>query len=151
MPLFPPRSERNWPLLSKLRFVGLDVHAETIAVAAAETGGEVRSSGVMKISRKLRRQLFEACPANLKRRIGFWSDGVHDPACQVKQLPRWACRDPRDQMGPIQISEITPHSGDFAAASHRRVVRKPLKRIGSSGQTKGNPDLWVTPLMPSTG
>lgn len=33
--------------MSKLRFVGLDVHAETIAVAVAEVGGEVRSLGVI--------------------------------------------------------------------------------------------------------
>ena len=31
--------------MSKIRFVGLDVHAETIAVAVAEAGGEVRSHG----------------------------------------------------------------------------------------------------------
>jgi transposase len=31
--------------MSKLRFVGLDVHAETIVVAVAETAGEVRSLG----------------------------------------------------------------------------------------------------------
>ena len=29
--------------MSKIRFVGLDVHADTIAVAVAESGGEVRS------------------------------------------------------------------------------------------------------------
>ena len=33
--------------MSKVRFVGLDVHAETIAVAVAEPSGEVRSLGVM--------------------------------------------------------------------------------------------------------
>jgi transposase len=33
--------------MSKIRFVGMDVHAETIAVAVAETGGEVRSHGVI--------------------------------------------------------------------------------------------------------
>jgi transposase len=33
--------------MSKLRFVGLDVHAETIAVAVAEMGGEVRSLGII--------------------------------------------------------------------------------------------------------
>src|SRR5690242_9456945 len=32
--------------MSKVQFVGLDVHAETIAVAVAEQGGEVRSLGV---------------------------------------------------------------------------------------------------------
>ena len=31
----------------KVRFLGLDVHAETIAVAVAETDGEVRSLGVI--------------------------------------------------------------------------------------------------------
>ncbi len=33
--------------MSKIRFVGLDVHAETIAVAVAEPGGELRSVGVI--------------------------------------------------------------------------------------------------------
>ena len=33
--------------MSKIRFVGLDVHADTIAVAVAEAGGEVRSHGVI--------------------------------------------------------------------------------------------------------
>jgi transposase len=33
--------------MSKVQFVGLDVHAETIAVAVAETGGELRSLGVI--------------------------------------------------------------------------------------------------------
>jgi transposase len=33
--------------MSKVRFVGLDVHADTIAVAVAELGGEVRSLGMI--------------------------------------------------------------------------------------------------------
>ena len=33
--------------MSQIRFVGLDVHAETIAVAVAEPGGEVRSVGII--------------------------------------------------------------------------------------------------------
>lgn len=33
--------------MSKIKFVGLDVHAETIAVAVAEPGDEVRSLGVI--------------------------------------------------------------------------------------------------------
>ena len=31
--------------MKKVRFIGLDVHADTIAVAVAEPGGEVRSLG----------------------------------------------------------------------------------------------------------
>jgi transposase len=33
--------------MSNVRFIGLDVHAETIAVAIAEPDGEVRSVGVI--------------------------------------------------------------------------------------------------------
>ena len=33
--------------MSNVRFIGLDVHAETIAVAVAEPNGEVRSLGVI--------------------------------------------------------------------------------------------------------
>ncbi|HYO83913.1 MAG TPA: transposase [Bryobacteraceae bacterium] len=33
--------------MSKVRFVGLDVHADMIAVAVAESGGEVRSYGIV--------------------------------------------------------------------------------------------------------
>lgn len=33
--------------MSKIRFVGLDVHAETVAVAIAEPNGEVRSMGII--------------------------------------------------------------------------------------------------------
>jgi transposase len=35
------------PVMSNVRFIGLDVHAETVAVAAAEPAGEVRSLGVI--------------------------------------------------------------------------------------------------------
>ncbi len=33
--------------MKNVRFVGLDVHAETIAVAVAESSGEVRSLGII--------------------------------------------------------------------------------------------------------
>jgi hypothetical protein len=33
--------------MKNVRFIGLDVHAETIAVAVAEAGGEVRSLGTI--------------------------------------------------------------------------------------------------------
>ncbi len=33
--------------MKNVRFIGLDVHAKTIAVAIAEAGGEVRSLGTI--------------------------------------------------------------------------------------------------------
>jgi transposase len=38
---------RKEPVMSTVRFIGLDVHADTIAVAIAEPSGEVRSVGVI--------------------------------------------------------------------------------------------------------
>jgi transposase len=38
---------REEPVMKEVRFLGLDVHADTIAVAVAEPGGEVRSLGMI--------------------------------------------------------------------------------------------------------
>ena len=38
---------RREPVMSKVRWIGLDVHADTIAVAVAEPTGEVRALGVI--------------------------------------------------------------------------------------------------------
>ena len=50
--------------MTNVRFVGLDVHAETIAVAVAEQSGEVRSLGIIPNQpasvRKLMRKLGQA-------------------------------------------------------------------------------------------
>ena len=44
-PIAEPHAKE--PVISNVRLIGLDVHAETIAVAAAEPSGEVRSLGVI--------------------------------------------------------------------------------------------------------
>lgn len=79
--------------MSKLRFVGLDVHAETIAVAVAEVGGEVRSLGaipnrpesVRKMIAKLGsveklRCCYEAGPTGY---VLYWQLTQLGVACQV--------------------------------------------------------------------
>jgi len=43
-----PEPQAEEPVMrEKLRFLGLDVHAETIAAAVAETNGETRSLGTI--------------------------------------------------------------------------------------------------------
>jgi transposase len=79
--------------MSKVRFVGLDVHAETIAVAVAETGGEVRSIGVIpnkvesirKVVQKLGpvqhlRACYEAGPTGY---VLYWQLTQLGVACEV--------------------------------------------------------------------
>jgi transposase len=54
--------------MSKIRFVGLDVHAETIAVAVAETSGEVHSIGVIPNRlESIRKLISKLRPANQLR------------------------------------------------------------------------------------
>jgi len=51
--------------MSKILFVGLDVHADTIAVAVAEPGGEVRSHGVIASRlESIRKLIGKLGPAN---------------------------------------------------------------------------------------
>lgn len=79
--------------MSKLRFVGLDVHAETIAVAVAETAGEIRSLGVIpnrlesvrKLIQKLGpvqnlRACYEAGPTGY---VLYWQLTQMGVACEV--------------------------------------------------------------------
>lgn len=79
--------------MSNVRFIGLDVHAETIAVAVAEPDGEVRSLGVIpnrpesirKLVKKLGppaqvRACYEAGPTGY---VVYWQLTALDVACQV--------------------------------------------------------------------
>src|SRR5918995_1508216 len=79
--------------MSKVRFIGLDVHADTIAVAVAEPNGEVRSLGVipnrLESIRKLITKLsptnqlkacYEAGPTGY---VLYWQLTQLGVACQV--------------------------------------------------------------------
>lgn len=79
--------------MSKVRFVGLDVHAETIAVAVAEPGGEVRTLGIVpnrpEAIRKLIKKLgaaeslrvcYEAGPTGY---VIYWQLTALGVPCQV--------------------------------------------------------------------
>src|SRR6266849_1455398 len=84
---------RSRSMTKNLRYLGLDVHAETIAVAVAEPGGEVRSLGIIpnepsvvaKLIRKLggREQLracYEAGPCGY---VLYWQLTKLGVACDV--------------------------------------------------------------------
>jgi transposase len=56
--------------MSKIRFVGLDIHAETIAAAVAEPGGEGRSVGI--IPNRLE---------SIRNLVGKWGPTQHLKCC----------------------------------------------------------------------
>jgi transposase len=79
--------------MSNVRFIGLDVHAETIAVAVAEPGGEVRSLGIIpnrpesvrKLMKRLRptahlRVCYEAGPTGY---VLYWQLTALGVKCEV--------------------------------------------------------------------
>lgn len=79
--------------MSKVRFLGLDVHADTIAVAVAEPDGEVRSLGVIanrleslrKLAAKLRpvKQLKACYEAGPTGYVLYWQLTALGVACEV--------------------------------------------------------------------
>src|SRR5882672_5593007 len=84
---------RKEPVMKNVRFIGLDVHAETIAVAVAEPDGEVRSVGVIpnrpesiqKLVKKLgpaaqMRVCYEAGPTGY---VVYWELTALGVACEV--------------------------------------------------------------------
>ena len=93
--------------MSKIRFVGLDVHAETIAVALAEPNGEVRSLGLIpnrpesirRLVRKLEpveqlRFCYEAGPTGY---VLYWQLTALGAKCEVV-APSLVPRKPGDRV-----------------------------------------------------
>jgi transposase len=79
--------------MSKIRFIGLDVHADTIAAAVAEPDGEVRPLGVMpnrleslrKLVAKLgpAKDLKACCEAGPTGYVLYWQLTALGVACEV--------------------------------------------------------------------
>jgi transposase len=57
--------------MSNVRFIGLDVHAETIAVAVAEPNGDVRSLGIIPNRAESVRRLMKKCEASGRLRVCY--------------------------------------------------------------------------------
>jgi hypothetical protein len=65
-----PQAERSRSCRKSYDFLGLDVHAETIAVAIAEPDGEVRSLGTIpNRADSLRRLIKKLCPTEKLRTL----------------------------------------------------------------------------------
>lgn len=112
--------------MKNVRFVGLDVHAETIAAAVAEPGGEVRSLGVIpnraeavaRLMRKLGqpgslRVCYEAGPTGY---VLYWQLCALGVACEV--------------VAPtlVPVPEGHHEPGEGALASIRRFVGSAVVR-----------------------
>jgi transposase len=78
--------------MKKVRFLGLDVHAETIAVAVAEPDGEVRSLGIIpnreesvrKLVKKLGAEELQACyEAGPTGYVLYWQLTALGVKCEV--------------------------------------------------------------------
>ena len=98
--------------MKRVQFVGLDVHADTIAVAVAEPGGTVRSVGVIpnrpESIRKLVKQLgapehvracYEAGPTGYVLYWQLTALGVRLPSCRTSRRTPADCRSPRSSAG----------------------------------------------------
>ena len=100
------------PVMRKVRFIGLDVHADTIAVAIAEPSGDVRSVGVIpnrpESIRKLVKKLGPVAPLRVCYEAGptgyvvYWqltALGVPSPLPGSRSPCRWPS-DPSQSQWP---------------------------------------------------
>ncbi len=67
--------------MKRVQFVGLDVHADTIAVAVAEPGGTVRSVGVIPNRPESIRKLVKRLGSPEQLRACCWTMWVWEIGC----------------------------------------------------------------------
>ena len=102
--------------MKNVRFIGLDVHAQTIAVAVAEPGGDVRSLGTIanrvESVRKLIRKLGSPGPLRAPPVIAVGTPIAGRPPHRSRraELPRWALTDPyiKLELSPVLIRVRQP-------------------------------------------
>ena len=142
--------------MTKLRFIGLDVHAETIAVAVAEPGGEIRALGripnrpesVRKLIAKLGpvkelRACYEAGPPGY---VLYWQLVTLGVDCQVVAptlVPvKAGDRVKTDRRGCRKTAALSSGRGPDGSLGSRRGARSvarsgPRARSGQEGPAPG--------------
>src|SRR5215217_8046088 len=150
--------------MSNVRFIGLDVHAETIAVAAAEPAGEVRSLGVIpnriesirKLVKKLGpvkhlRVCYEAGPTGY---VVYWQLTALGVTCEVVAptlVPVKARRSGQDRPSRRAEARAQLSGGRLdAGVGARRGARsaagsRPRTRSGQEGPAPRAPSVGQIP------
>ena len=129
------------PVKSKARFIGLDVHAETIAVAVAEPHGEVRSLGIIPNRAESIRRLIGAVDAAIAR---VTADGAYDT---IAFYETGGCTG-RDRCGPTAHDGTSVSDGDHGRALGIKRSRRSSESAAVGGRRRsaiiGRPG-WRTP------
>jgi transposase len=143
----------------KVRFLGLDVHAETIAVAVAEADGEVRSLGtianreesIRKLIRKLGppehlRSCYEAGPTGF---VLYWQLAQLGVECAVV-APSLVPKKPGDRVKTDRRDALklarSHRSGDLTAVWIKRLTlsRTPLVWFSNISSVIGSPKSCIS-------
>jgi hypothetical protein len=108
----------------KLRFLGLDVHAETIAVAIAEPDGEVRSLGTIPNRAESIRKMIKKLGSNCRGiRLGpKGSSKRKKPGGKLLLLPS---TEPRGR-GAHNSSWRTAHARREGVENHAELQKEPI-------------------------
>ena len=113
------------------RFVGLDVHADTIAVAVAETGGDVRSLGTITNR-----------PESVKRLVKKLSEGSPWKACYEAGPTGYVLYWQLQKLG-IDCTVIAPTLVPMKAGDRVKTDRRDAERLARSFRAGDLTGVWV--------
>lgn len=117
--------------MSKVRFVGMDVHAETIAVAVAEAGGEVRGHGIIPNR-----------PESVRRLMKKLAEGAKLKCCYEAGPTGYVLYWQLTQLG-VDCEVIAPSLIPTRAGDRVKTDRRDAKRLASCYRAGELTPVWV--------